>query len=89
MKTKKIPIRKCVGCNSRFEKRDLIRIVNNKDEGLSLDLSGKKNGRGAYICKNINCFENIVKKNSLYRVLGIQLDQELSIKVREEILKSQ
>ena len=53
---KKIPMRMCIGCMEMKEKKQLIRIVNNKDEGISLDPTGKKSGRGAYICKNAECF---------------------------------
>ncbi len=86
MKTRKIPLRKCIGCNLQFDKRDLIRIVNNKEDGISVDLTGKKNGRGAYICRNIDCFELSVKKNALARALGSPVDDDVSNMIRNEIL---
>ncbi len=86
MKKRKIPLRKCIGCNLQFDKKDLIRIVNNKEEGISIDLTGKKNGRGAYICRNIECFELSVKKNALARALGSQVDDNVSEIIRNEIL---
>ncbi len=87
MKTRKIPLRRCVACNQQFDKRDLIRIVNNKEEGISIDLTGKKNGRGAYICRSIDCFELAVKKNALPRALGSQVDEKVSKMIRDEILE--
>lgn len=57
---KKIPSRMCVVCRNMFEKPDLIRVVKGAD-GVSIDLTGKKAGRGAYVCKNPECFEKCVK----------------------------
>ena len=55
MKQRKIPQRKCIVCGENKDKNDLIRIVKNKEEGIILDPTGKKNGRGAYICKEEKC----------------------------------
>lgn len=57
MKTKKIPLRMCLGCNEMKPKRDLIRIVKSSEGEVSLDFTGKKSGRGAYICRNADCFQ--------------------------------
>ena len=57
MKTKKIPMRMCLGCGEMKPKRELIRVVKSKEGDISLDLTGKKSGRGAYICKSVECFE--------------------------------
>ena len=76
MKQKKIPLRKCTGCNEMKPKKELIRIVRSpevKNENgevveepqISLDTTGKKSGRGAYVCKNKECFEHEVKTSSL------------------------
>ncbi len=88
MKTRKTPRRKCVGCGEQFDKRNLVRIVHSKEEGVCIDLTGKKNGRGAYICKNIDCFQSSVKKNALSRALGIDVDDDVSEAIRKEILGS-
>ena len=56
MKTKKIPMRMCLGCGEMKPKRELIRVVKSKEGDISLDLTGKKSGRGAYICKSVECF---------------------------------
>ena len=52
MKTKKIPMRMCTGCGEMFDKRELVRVVKSPEGEVSLDLTGKKAGRGAYVCKN-------------------------------------
>ena len=57
MKTKKIPMRMCLGCGEMKPKRELIRVVKSKEGDISLDLTGKKSGRGAYICKSVEWFE--------------------------------
>ncbi len=74
---RKKPLRKCVSCKERKEKHELVRIVNNKEEGIIVDLSGRKNGRGAYLCKDSLCL-NKAKDNNL-------LDRSLRSKVSEDI----
>lgn len=58
MKTKKIPMRMCLGCGEMKPKRELIRVVKSKEGDISLDLTGKKSGRGAYICKSVECLKS-------------------------------
>ena len=57
MKTKKIPVRRCVGCQEKYDKRELLRIVRNNEGEIFVDPTGKKNGRGAYICKKMSCLK--------------------------------
>lgn len=65
MKQKKIPMRMCLGCQEMRPKKELIRVVKNKENEISLDFNGKKPGRGAYLCKSISCFEKARKGRSL------------------------
>ena len=65
MKVKKIPLRMCTGCMEMKPKKELIRIVKTPDEDVCVDLTGKKSGRGAYICKNIECLEKAFKTKRL------------------------
>ena len=67
MKQKKVPQRKCVVCNDRDSKRSLLRIVKTKEGEIFLDLTGKANGRGAYICASAECIEKAVKTRALNR----------------------
>lgn len=83
MKQKKIPLRRCVGCREMKDKRELIRVVRNNEGAIFVDPTGKKNGRGAYICKNKACFEKAVKSKSLSREFGCEIPKE----VYEEIAR--
>lgn len=77
MQTRKIPLRKCVGCQQMIEKRDLVRVVRNKDGEMSVDLTGKKAGRGAYICHNKACIEKARKTRQLERAFSSQVPNEI------------
>ena len=61
MAIKKIPMRKCLGCMEQKPKKELVRVVKSADGDISLDLTGKKNGRGAYICPEVSCLEKAKK----------------------------
>lgn len=74
---KKIPIRRCTGCNQQKPKSDLLRIVKSKDENIEIDFTGKKNGRGAYICKSRECFKRIKKSKRLDRNLSISISEDI------------
>jgi len=77
MKTKKVPMRRCVGCMESKPKRELIRIVAS-DSGPKIDLSGKANGRGIYLCPDTECFTKARKKKAIGRGLEIEVgEQEL------------
>ncbi|MEG1614595.1 MAG: YlxR family protein, partial [Oscillospiraceae bacterium] len=58
---KKIPLRRCNGCMEMKPKKELIRVVKNQENEVSVDLTGKKSGRGAYVCKNLDCLEKSFK----------------------------
>ena len=81
MNKKYIPLRRCIGCNEKKEKDKLIRIVKNGNS-IELDLSGKKDGRGAYICKNEECLNKAIKNKRLSRSLKEEISQELYEKIR-------
>lgn len=88
MKKKKIPLRKCVACGEGKPKKDLIRIVNNKDNGVTVDLTGKKNGRGAYICSNINCLNLAIKNKKIPRALGTEIPDNIYEELKVMIKKN-
>ncbi|MDO5036841.1 MAG: YlxR family protein [Tissierellia bacterium] len=75
-KQKKTPIRKCIGCGKAQAKHDLIRVVKNKDNEVFLDLSGKANGRGAYLCKDQACLERAMTLKALNRAFGMEISQD-------------
>ena len=74
---KKIPERKCMGCGEKFPKKELLRIVREPEGGVSVDLVGKKNGRGVYICKNPECFKKVRKGDKLSRSLELKVPEEI------------
>ena len=82
MKEKKIPMRMCVGCREMYPKKTLIRIVHDQQGNVSVDLTGKKQGRGAYICRNADCLKKALKTRQLERTFSCMIDQQ----VREELI---
>lgn len=85
MKEKKIPTRMCTGCGEMKPKSELVRVVRSPEGEVSLDLTGRKNGRGAYICKSVGCFDKAVRKKAFERAFGVSLTDELISSIREEI----
>ncbi len=85
---KKVPMRRCVGCNEHKAKKELIRVVREDENAFSIDLTGKKNGRGAYICHNIECLRTANKKHALERSFSCKIPQEVYEKLEEELLQS-
>lgn len=76
MKKKKIPLRKCLGCEKNKNKKELVRIVKTPDNEVLIDLTGKVNGRGAYICNNRECFKKAIKSNRISRSLKTEISKE-------------
>ena len=93
---KKVPLRKCTGCGEMKEKRELIRVVKapeKKDENgnvisggeISLDLTGRKSGRGAYVCKNADCFEKARKARRFERSLSCKIPEDVYEQMSKEL----
>jgi len=85
MKQRKVPIRMCVGCRQNLPKKQLVRIVKNKDGDVSLDLSGKMAGRGAYVCRNEACLLKAQKSKALQRALECNIDEAIFIRLKDEL----
>lgn len=81
--TKKIPVRQCLGCREHKPKKELLRVVRSPEGAAALDLRGKANGRGAYICRSADCLKRAVKSNALARALETEIPPE----VLESLLK--
>ena len=77
MKTKKIPMRMCLGCGESKPKKELGRVVKNKEGEISLDLTGKKSGRGAYICKSTECFNKARKARRFEKAFSCKIEDEV------------
>lgn len=73
---KKISYRTCIGCKEKKEKKELIRIIKNPDGKIEIDITGKKSGRGAYLCYNMECFEAALKKDRLKKALKTDIAKE-------------
>ena len=85
MKTRKIPMRMCVGCREMKEKRSLLRIVKSPDGAISFDRAGKAAGRGAYICKSRDCLDKAVRQKQLERALEMKIEQSVFDQLMEEV----
>lgn len=85
MKQKKIPLRMCLGCQEMKQKKELIRIVRDKDGNVSVDFTGKKSGRGAYICKNTACFEKARKGKRLQKAFEAPIDEEVYDMLKQQL----
>ena len=83
---KKQPQRTCMGCNEKKDKKELIRIVKNKDNEISIDKTGKKEGRGAYICNDVNCLDKLIKSKRLERVFEMSISNEIYESLRGVII---
>lgn len=84
---KKIPMRKCVGCQEMKSKREMIRVLKTENDEILLDATGKKNGRGAYICKSKECLEKAVKNRGIERSLKTGISPEIYDSLKKEIEK--
>lgn len=89
MKTRKIPMRKCIGCMESFPKKELCRIVKNKDNEILFDSTGKVNGRGTYICKKSECFEKAIKTKRLSKSLEAEIPEEIYESIKAEIARNE
>lgn len=85
MKRKHIPMRKCVGCHAVKPKKDLIRIVRTPEAAVEIDTTGKKSGRGAYICSSIECLQKAIQRKQLERALNIQIKPEIEVLLEQQL----
>ena len=83
--TKKIPERRCVGCGEHFPKGELVRVVRTPEGEVTLDLTGKKSGRGAYICKKAACLKKARKSKRIETSLECPIPEEVYDRMEEEI----
>ena len=83
MKTRKIPLRTCVVTGEKLDKRDLLRVVKNKEGEVKVDLTGKMSGRGAYIKRDVKVLDEAIKKKSLERKLECNISNEVYDEIRK------
>ena len=85
MKPKKIPMRLCLGCGEMKPKREMLRVVKTKEGEVSLDITGKKGGRGGYLCLNPGCLEKAMKARRLERSLSCQVGGDVYDALQQQL----
>ena len=85
MKEKKVPLRMCTGCGEHKPKRELVRVVKSPEGEISLDLTGRKSGRGAYVCRNVRCFKKARKAKRFERSLECEIPEEVYDALESEL----
>lgn len=85
MSTKKIPLRQCVGCGEMKSKKEMIRVLKISDGEIILDATGRKNGRGAYLCPSMECFHKAVKGKGLERSFKMAIPKEVYEALEKEM----
>ena len=83
--TKKVPKRQCIGCGESFDKKTLIRIVKTEENSFVLDETGRKNGRGAYLCRKKECLEKAIKNKGLERSFKMPIPKDVYEKLKKEM----
>ncbi len=89
MKAKKLPMRMCLGCGEMKPKRELVRVVKSKDGEISLDLTGRKSGRGAYICRDVQCLRAARKARKFEKSFSCKIDNEIYDSMEAELKDEQ
>ena len=85
MVTKKIPMRQCTGCREMKSKRDMIRVIKTAENEICIDTTGRKNGRGAYICPTMDCLKQAMKSRGLERSLKTSIPDTVYQQLEEEM----
>lgn len=85
IKQKKIPLRQCLGCNEHRAKNELLRVVRTPEGEIVLDFTGKKSGRGAYICKNVSCLKKARKSGRIGKNLDCVIPEEVYDRMESEL----
>ena len=85
--TKKIPLRQCVGCNEMKNKKEMMRVIKTSEGEICLDVTGKKNGRGAYVCKTMECLKAARKTKGLERSFQMPIPSEVYDSLEREFEK--
>ena len=85
MQARKIPLRRCLGCGESFPKKELIRVIRDPSGVVSLDFTGKKSGRGAYVCHSAACFKKARKANRFAAALEVEIHTDVLDALEEEI----
>lgn len=85
MVVKKVPMRQCTGCREMKSKREMIRVIRTTENEICIDATGRKNGRGAYICPNMDCLKLAIKNRGLERSLKTAIPESVYQQLEEEM----
>ena len=85
MSTKKLPLRQCIGCGEMKIKKEMIRVLKTSEDEILLDTTGRKNGRGAYLCPSMECFKKAVKSKGLERSFKMAIPKEVYETLEKEM----
>jgi predicted RNA-binding protein YlxR (DUF448 family) len=85
MKPRKIPTRQCLGCNEHKPKKELLRVLRTPENEVVLDFTGKKSGRGAYICYDVKCLKKARKSKRIDKSLNVEIPEEIYDKMEREL----
>ena len=85
MSVKKIPLRQCIGCGEKKKKKEMIRVIKTAEDQILLDATGRKNGRGAYLCPSMECFKKAVKGRGLERSFKMAIPREVYETLEKEM----
>lgn len=85
MSTKKIPLRQCIGCGEMKNKKEMIRVLKTSEGQIVLDATGRKNGRGAYLCPSVDCFKKAIKGRGLERSFKMAIPKEVYETLEKEM----
>lgn len=85
MSVKKIPQRMCTGCGEMKPKKEMLRVIKTAENEILLDTTGKKNGRGAYICRQLECFDKAIKSKGLERSLKANIPVQVVENLKKEL----
>lgn len=85
MSTKKIPLRQCIGCGEMKNKKEMIRVLKTSEGQIVLDATGRKNGRGAYLCQSVDCFKKAIKGRGLERSFKMAIPKEVYETLEKEM----
>ena len=82
-------MRQCIGCGEMKGKKEMMRVIKTAEDDICLDVTGKKNGRGAYVCRKVDCFEKARKAKRFSRALQCEIEEEIYEKMSEEMRDSE
>lgn len=82
---KKIPLRRCSGCGESKPKKEMIRVIHTPEDTIELDVTGKKNGRGAYVCRSNDCLAKAIRSKAIERSLGVEVPEEIYERLTKEL----